>query len=99
MAKLVIEEEVAGDFDRFIDHLMQHGVAHPDERIDEILEALEVLKTSPYIGRPSGTAGFRELVIGSGSHGYIALYEYDPERDVVYVLAARSQKEAGYRRV
>ena len=98
MAQLVIEEEVAEDFTRFIDHLRQHDVENAAERIDEILKAIEVLKTSPYIGRPSGTAGFRELVIGAGSRGYIALYEYDSERDVVYVVAVRSQKEAGYRR-
>ena len=98
MTQLVIEEEVAGDFDRFVDHLLRHGVADPFARVNEILDALEVLKTSPNIGRPSGTAGFRELVIGSGSHGYVALYEYNPERDVAYVVAVRSQKELGYRR-
>jgi len=40
----------------------------------------------------------RELVIGTGVCGYIALYVYDPERDAVFVVAARSQKEAGSRR-
>ena len=32
------------------------------------------------------------------SRGYVALYQYLPELDAGFVLAARSQKEAGYRR-
>jgi hypothetical protein len=34
-------------------------------------------------------------VIGTGARGSIALYLYDPERDAVFVVAARSQKEVG----
>lgn len=98
MAQLVNEEEVASDFGRYVDHLLRQGVDDPLARIDEILDAIEVLKTSPNIGRPSGTAGFRELVTGSGLHGSTALYEYDPQRDIVYVVAARSQRELGFPR-
>jgi toxin ParE1/3/4 len=36
-----------------------------------------------------------ELVIGRGSRGYVALYRYVPEIDTVFVLAVRSQREAG----
>ena len=36
----------------------------------------------------------RELVIGHGSHGYVALYQFVPEIDVVFVLAIRAQREA-----
>jgi hypothetical protein len=49
------------------------------------------------IGRPV-RGGKRELVIGHGSRGYVALYRYLPEIDVVLVLAVRSQREAGHRR-
>ena len=77
---------------------MQHGVEDSAERIGEITDALHVLETSPFIGRPTAD-GLRELVIGSGARGYVALYEYDPERNVVFVLAVRSQKEAGYKRL
>jgi hypothetical protein len=37
----------------------------------------------------------RELVIDRRSHGYVALYRYVPEIDTVFVLAIRSQREAG----
>ena len=55
-----------------------------------------MLETNPLIGRPS-EGGKRELVIGRGSRGYVALYRYVREIDTVIVLAIRGQKEAGYK--
>jgi hypothetical protein len=40
----------------------------------------------------------RELVLGHGSRGYVALYRYVTEADTVFLLAVRSQREAGYGR-
>jgi plasmid stabilization system protein ParE len=40
--------------------------------------------------------GLRELVISQGKSGYVALYSYEREADVVLVLAIRHQREAGY---
>ena len=97
MARVVLEAEVLDDFERFLVHLLQHDVQNAPERIQEIVDALQILETSPHLGRPTAD-GFRELVIGAGARGYIALYVYDPERDAVFVVAVRSQKEAGYRR-
>lgn len=56
-----------------------------------------LLLTNPDIGRPvPDLPGFRELIISFGDSGYIARYRHDPEADVVYVLAFRHHKEAGY---
>jgi hypothetical protein len=41
-------------------------------------------------------SGKRELVIGRRSHGYVALYRYVAEIDTVFILAIRSQRDAGY---
>lgn len=98
MVRVVLQEEVLDDFDRFVDHLLQHGIDEPAERIGEIVDALRILETSPFIGRPT-VDGLRELVIGTGARGYVALYEVDPGLGVVYILAARSQKEVGYKRL
>lgn len=49
----------------------------------------------PDCGRPVGNDK-HELAIGHRSHGYIALYRYIAELDTVFVLAVRSQREAGY---
>jgi ParE toxin of type II toxin-antitoxin system, parDE len=38
----------------------------------------------------------RELVIPFGESGYVALYRHDAEADLVYILAFRHQREAGY---
>lgn len=39
----------------------------------------------------------RELVIGRDARGYVVLFRYVQEIDTVFVLAIRSQREAGYR--
>jgi plasmid stabilization system protein ParE len=56
-----------------------------------------LLETTPDIGRPfSEFPEFRELTISFGDSGYVALYRHDPAANVVYVLAFRHQREAGY---
>ena len=58
-----------------------------------------LLETAPDIGRPlPDMPELRELVIAFGDSGYVALYRHEPADDVVYVLAFRHQKEAGYYR-
>jgi toxin ParE1/3/4 len=95
VSRIELAPEVGDDFDRILDHLAFYQVEHPEERIHEIINALDVLERNPQIGRPV-TNGKRELVIGRRSHGYIALYRYVSEIDTVFVLAIRSQREAGY---
>ena len=97
MARVELAPEVGDDFDRIFDHLADHDIEHAVARVGEIIEALNVLETNPEIGRP-GPGDKRELVIGRGSRGYLALYRYVPELDTAFVLAIRSQREAGYRR-
>jgi plasmid stabilization system protein ParE len=97
LARVVLEAEVLDDFDRIVEHLLQHDVLDAAGRIHGVVDALRILETSPNVGRPTAD-GFRELVIGTAARGYIALYVYDPERDAVFVVAVRGQKEAGYRR-
>jgi plasmid stabilization system protein ParE len=96
VSRIELAPEIGEDFDRILDHLALYRVEHPKERIREIINALDVLERNPRIGRPV-TNGKRELVIGRRSHGYIALYWYASEIDTVFVLAIRSQREAGYR--
>lgn len=97
MSRLELAPEVLDDFERFMDHLLSAGVADAASRIAEIVQALQVLTHSPSIGRKV-RGGKRELVIGSDSHGYVALYRFVADIDMVFVLAMRSQREAGYQR-
>lgn len=95
MARIEIAPDVGDDFDRILEHLSGYGVSDVRERIREIIQAIDVLAGNPRIGRPV-PGGKRELVIGRRSRGYVALYRYVPEIDTVFVLAVRSQREAGY---
>jgi len=97
VARVEVAPEVGDDFDRILDYLAEHDLEHAAARIGEIIHALNVLETNPEIGRPAA-GGKRELVIGRRSRGYVALYRFVPEVDTVFVLAIRSQREAGYRR-
>lgn len=60
-----------------------------------------LLETTPLIGRvflSSHKLELRELIIPFGNSGYIALYRYEPEKELIFILAFRHQKEFSYRR-
>jgi plasmid stabilization system protein ParE len=97
MARIEYAPEVLNDFDRFFDHLAKHESDAAPERVRQILEAVGILANSPLIGRPVKDAK-RELVIGQGRRGYVALYRLVPELDTVFILAFRSQRESGFKR-
>ena len=96
MAHIESAPEVLDDFDRIFDHIAQFDTAAAPGRIADILQAVQVLATSPLIGRPV-KEGKRELVIGRGSRGYVALYRFVPELETGFLLAVRSQRESGYK--
>lgn len=95
VARIELAAAVTEDFDRIFDHLASFQVDSAAQRIGEIIAALDVLEQNPLIGRPV-TNGKRELVIGHRSNGYLALYRYLAEIDTAFVLAIRSQREAGF---
>ncbi len=97
MTRIEIVPEVFDDFDRFFDHIAQFDVGSAPERIAHIVQAVQVLANSPLIGRPV-QGGKRELVIGKGSRGYVALYRHLAQLDTVFILAVRSQREDWFKR-
>ena len=97
MSRIVLAAQVRADFDRIFDFLFEHAPEFASVRIEAIVAAIDILETSPMIGRPVAF-GQRELVIATGSSGYLALYRYDPVLDAVFVLAVRSQRERDYKR-
>ena len=97
MPRIELAPEVLDDFDRFFEHQARFDIEDTPDRLADIISALEVLTHSPLIGRKA-RRGKRELVIGRGSRGYVALYRHVPQQDVVLVLALRSQREAGCKR-
>lgn len=97
MACVELAAEVGEDIERILDHLAQYQVQDAHARIREIIDAISILEHSPLIGRPA-VSEMRELIIGRGARGYVALYRYVAELDTVFVLALRAQREAGYGR-
>ena len=97
MTRIELAPEVLDDFDRFFDHIAQYDPGSAPERIGAIVDAIQILSHSPQIGRPV-QGGKRELVIGRATRGYVALYHYLEAMDTVFVLAVRSQREAGFKR-
>lgn len=63
MSCIELAPELAEDFDRILDHLTNHEVEDPGQRIGEIIAALEILVQNPLIGRLVANAK-RELVYG-----------------------------------
>jgi len=92
---IVFSSEVGDDFARIAAHLHQYAPLDVEARIADIIHGIDVLAHNPLIGRPAAD-GTRELVIGRNTYGYLALYVYAAEADIVSILAVRAQREAGY---
>nr|WP_294526428.1 type II toxin-antitoxin system RelE/ParE family toxin [uncultured Rhodopila sp.] len=97
MTRVELAPEIIDDFDRFLHHMAQFEIQDAHARIGAIVQAINVLINSPLIGRPV-KGGKRELVIGRGSRGSAAPYRFVADIDTVFVLAVRSQQEAGFER-
>jgi toxin ParE1/3/4 len=97
MSRVILSAGLREDFDRIFDFLFDYVPDSAALHIEAIIHALDVLASSPLIGRPVAL-GQRELIISHGASGYLALYRFDPAQDTVFVLAVRSQRERDYKR-
>ncbi|MGA0588812.1 type II toxin-antitoxin system RelE/ParE family toxin [Dyella sp. KRB-257] len=97
MTRVRLASGVLDDLDRIVEHLHHHESAAAETRAGEIISAFDVLADNPLIGRPAGDDE-RELLIGRGSAGYVALYSYLSVIDTVLIVAVRGQREGGYAR-
>lgn len=97
MTRIELAPEVLDDFERFFEHLTRFQVKDAPARLQQIINAIQILAENPLIGR-TVSDGLRELVIGRGSRGYVALYRYLPDIDTVFILALRAQRESGFKR-
>lgn len=91
----LLAAEAADDLERLTDFLLESVPEVALDTVDIILDGLGILAVHPLVGRPLAN-GLRELVISRGRTGYLALYRYDAQADLVLVLAVRHQRESGY---
>ncbi len=97
MPRVELAPGVLDDFDRIVDHLVDHGAADAPSAVADVMAALRLLADHPDIGRRL-RGHLRELVIGEGARGYLALYRHLPALGLLVVLAVRHQRERSYRR-
>lgn len=93
-------EEARADLERLYAWLLDHtddSYAVAERALQAISDGITVLQVAPLSCRKalSGNPFLRELVIGFGSSGYVALFEIE-EDHVVTVLAVRHQREDDY---
>jgi len=67
MAIIELAPEDGEDFQRITDHLNDFKVENPVQRIEVIINAIDILINSPLIGRPTDSR-LRELVLGRRLH-------------------------------
>lgn len=94
-------EEALVDLERMYDFLLDNAEGDwtvAEGALDAIRKAIVLLESMPFSCRKAlpGNSFLRELVIGFGASGYVALFEIEDARTVT-VLAMRHQREDDYR--
>lgn len=96
MAQVIYSAEALADLERVGEFLLEQAPESAPQALARVTDAVVILADHPLIGRRA-EGELRELVISHGNSGYLALYRFDPVRDVVRLLRIRHQREAGYR--
>jgi plasmid stabilization system protein ParE len=97
MPRVIVTARAVAGLERCRRFLAVKNPRAADRAAQAIARQFLLLETHPNIGRPDADRpDFRELLIPFGDSGYVALYSHAEDRDAVYILAFRHQKEAGY---
>ena len=99
-----LTREAEADLERLFDFVLERELARDGGDLElaqlalsAIRDGLHTLRSSPFTCRKAGASPFlRELVIGFGHTGYVALFEITGSAEVV-VAALRHQREDDYR--
>jgi addiction module RelE/StbE family toxin len=96
VAQVIYAAEALADLERLAEFLREQAPESAPAVLARVADAIEILADHSLIGRRV-EGEFRELVILRGASGYLALYRFDPARDIVRLLRIRHQREVGYR--
>ena len=97
MPQVIITEGAAQGLERCRRFLAEKNPQAAKRAGQAIERQFALLETEPGVGRPfDDHPEFRELIIPFGDTGYVALYHHAVNAGLVYVLAFRHQKQAGY---
>ncbi len=95
MAQVVYSQNALANLERAFDFLAADNLNAATAAASAIRRAVETLADHPLIGRRI-EGEIRELVISYGKTGYIALYRFLPEQNLIRILAIRHQRELDY---
>lgn len=97
MPRVIITAEASRGLERCRRFLLEKNPLAAGRAALAIKNFFILLQTEPEVGRPlDDLPELRELIIPFGETGYIALYRYEIKINMLYVLAFKHQKEAGY---
>ncbi len=83
------------DLQRLRSFILPHNSDAAQRAVQVIRTTVAHLEVNPRIGKPvEGLADYHDLVIPFGSAGYLLRYRI--QVDVVYIVAVKHCKEAGY---
>lgn len=90
-------QEAKADIERLYDFLAAQDVRAAEKALHSIDNAWSLLEQFPFSCRKADDSNpfLRELIIGFGKSGYVALFEID-NNETVTVLAIRHQLEEDY---
>lgn len=95
MAQVVYTENALANLERAFEFLAEHDPGAATDAARAICEAVAMLSDHPLVGRRV-EGEVRELVISYGKTGYVALYRFLPDRNLVRILAIRHQRELDF---
>jgi plasmid stabilization system protein ParE len=95
LARIIHSDEALRDFERIIEFSRAVMPVSSAQLVTRNRDAIAMLAEHPWIGRRRDSLR-RELVISHGRTGFVAMYRFDPARDIVFVLRIRHQREAGF---
>ena len=95
MARIVHSPQAIEDLVRLWQFLRDVAPDNADAAIEEILDGIDMLAAHPLVGRRV-EGEKREFVVSRGVTGYVALYVFDPLREIILVLRIRHQRESGF---
>jgi addiction module RelE/StbE family toxin len=100
MPQVIYSEQATSDIVRLAEFLEKIEPSLRQKVILTILEGIEVLEKFPRIAKTSQDEKYktmRELFIAFGKAGYVVLYEYHEEKNMVLITAIRHTREAGFK--
>jgi plasmid stabilization system protein ParE len=95
LATIIYSDTALEHIARAFAFIAQHNAGAATRAAKTLTSAIDTLAEHPLIGARI-QADIRRLVVSFGTTGYVVLYRFRAEQDVVRILAARHQRELDF---